>query len=189
MDTIDTLITARVPKSLLTTLGDLIYATGAAAAARLGIGTAGQVLTVASGAPTWVTPPGAELAYVEFTSAVNSTTATEAAPLDVVSSGSITFDGTPVVVEFYCQLLQNNGSATTGISLWEDAADKGRLFDSGGAILNSGSGVFKRKITPSAGSHTYKARLWTAGGINMVANAGSGGAGTRLPGFIRITKV
>ena len=42
--------------STLTTNGDLLYGTGSGALARLGIGTTGQVVTVASGLPSWATP-------------------------------------------------------------------------------------------------------------------------------------
>jgi hypothetical protein len=42
--------------STLTTNGDLLYGTGSGALARLGIGTTGQVVTVASGIPSWATP-------------------------------------------------------------------------------------------------------------------------------------
>jgi hypothetical protein len=54
------LAAAAVPKSTVTTAGDVIYGTGSAAVTRLGIGTAGQVLTVNSGAtaPEWKTPSG-----------------------------------------------------------------------------------------------------------------------------------
>jgi len=45
-----------IPKSTVTTSGDVIYATGSSAVTRLGIGTTGQVLTVSSGVPTWATP-------------------------------------------------------------------------------------------------------------------------------------
>lgn len=41
------------PQSILTTTGDLLYASSANTPARLGVGTTGQVLTVAGGAPTW----------------------------------------------------------------------------------------------------------------------------------------
>jgi len=46
---------------LITTAGDLLYGTAADTVARLGIGTANQVLAVNSGAtaPQWVTPAGA----------------------------------------------------------------------------------------------------------------------------------
>ena len=47
-----------IQNALLTTTGDTIYASAASTPARLGIGTAGQVLTVNSGAtaPEWATP-------------------------------------------------------------------------------------------------------------------------------------
>jgi hypothetical protein len=43
---------------LLTTTGDTYYASAAATPARLGVGSTGQVLTVASGVPSWATPAG-----------------------------------------------------------------------------------------------------------------------------------
>jgi hypothetical protein len=60
-DTANTTATAAIPKSTVTTAGDVIYATGSAAVTRLGIGTAGQVLQVNSGAtaPEWATPASA----------------------------------------------------------------------------------------------------------------------------------
>lgn len=42
--------------SVLTTTGDLLYASAANTLARRGIGTTGQVLTVSGGLPTWATP-------------------------------------------------------------------------------------------------------------------------------------
>ena len=55
------LANAAIPKSTVTTAGDVIYATGSSAVTRLGIGTAGQVLTVNGGgtAPSWATPASA----------------------------------------------------------------------------------------------------------------------------------
>ena len=47
---------AYVPKTLTTTTGDIIYASAANTPARLGIGSSAQVLTVASGIPSWATP-------------------------------------------------------------------------------------------------------------------------------------
>ena len=48
--------TAFIPKSLTTTTGDIIYASGANTPARLGIGSTGQVLSVSGGVPAWATP-------------------------------------------------------------------------------------------------------------------------------------
>jgi len=42
--------------NVLTTTGDIIYSSSGTTAARLGIGTTGQVLTVAGGVPSWATP-------------------------------------------------------------------------------------------------------------------------------------
>jgi len=57
-NTATTTANAAIPKSTVTTAGDVIYATGSSAVTRLGIGTAGQVLTVNGGgtAPSWATP-------------------------------------------------------------------------------------------------------------------------------------
>ena len=43
---------------ILTTTGDTYYASAAATPARLGIGSTGQVLTVAGGVPTWAAAGG-----------------------------------------------------------------------------------------------------------------------------------
>jgi len=45
----------------ITTAGDLIKGTGSGTFDRLGIGSTGQVLTVASGVPSWATPSGGGL--------------------------------------------------------------------------------------------------------------------------------
>ena len=45
--------------STLTTAGDIAYASAAGTPARLGIGSSAQVLTVASGIPSWATPTAA----------------------------------------------------------------------------------------------------------------------------------
>jgi len=49
------LAAAAIPKSTVTTSGDIIYATGSSAVTRLGVGSTGQVLTVAAGIPSWAT--------------------------------------------------------------------------------------------------------------------------------------
>jgi hypothetical protein len=46
-----------IPKTLTTTTGDIIYASGANTPARLGIGSTGQVLGVSGGVPAWGSAP------------------------------------------------------------------------------------------------------------------------------------
>jgi len=53
---IQTQVDAKIAKTLTTTTGDIIYASGANTPARLGIGSSAQVLTVAGGVPSWATP-------------------------------------------------------------------------------------------------------------------------------------
>jgi hypothetical protein len=57
--TANDLAAAAIPKSTVTTNGDLIYGTGSAAVTRLGIGSTSQVLTVTGGVPSWATPSAA----------------------------------------------------------------------------------------------------------------------------------
>jgi hypothetical protein len=68
--------TAVIAPTLLTTTGDIIYASAANTPARLGIGTSGQVLTVSGGVPTWAAAPtplsGCTLSATPFTTALGS---------------------------------------------------------------------------------------------------------------------
>jgi hypothetical protein len=56
--TANDLAAAAIPKSTVTTNGDLIYGTGSATVSRIGIGSTGNVLTVAAGIPSWAAPAG-----------------------------------------------------------------------------------------------------------------------------------
>ena len=53
-----------IQETKLTTTGDTLYASAANTAARLGIGSTGQVLTVASGLPSWATPTSGTAPFV-----------------------------------------------------------------------------------------------------------------------------
>jgi hypothetical protein len=57
----------------MTTTGDTIYSSSGSTPARLGIGSTGQVLTVAGGVPTWATPAGGGGKVLQVVSTVNST--------------------------------------------------------------------------------------------------------------------
>ena len=58
----------------LTTTGDTIYSSSGTTQARLGIGSTGQVLTVASGVPSWATPAAASDAYTSWTPTLTNIT-------------------------------------------------------------------------------------------------------------------
>jgi hypothetical protein len=57
-----------IPKNTVTAAGDILYASGSATVARLGIGTASQVLSIAAGLPSWTTLAAAGADVQEFTS-------------------------------------------------------------------------------------------------------------------------
>lgn len=137
-----------------------------------------------------------EVAYVEFTSTVTATagTHTEASPLDIVSSGAITYEANPIIVEFYVGTASFAGNGTTdssGISLWDGSTDLGRMFAEVSTMQTSFEGPLNlfRRLTPTAASHTYKFRIW-ATSISSAASgkvaAGAGGTGTLMPGYIRV---
>ena len=62
-------IDAQIPDTLLTTTGDVIYASAANTPARLGIGSTGNVLTVSGGVPTWSAPASGSLTLISETTA------------------------------------------------------------------------------------------------------------------------
>jgi len=94
-DTITTAAAATtyVAKTLTTTTGDIIYASAANTPARLGIGSSAQVLTVASGIPTWATPSGGTLPVLTTTAAGGDFSTTSTTYVDVTN---MTITRTPV---------------------------------------------------------------------------------------------
>jgi hypothetical protein len=72
--TLKTQIDAQIPDSLLTTTGDVIYASGASTPARLGIGTSGQVLTVSGGLPAWATSASGAFTLLSTTALTGAST-------------------------------------------------------------------------------------------------------------------
>lgn len=73
---IQTQIDDKTAKNTLTTTGDIYYASSANTPARLGIGSTGNVLTVAGGVPSWAAPAagGKVLQVVQATASTNFNT-------------------------------------------------------------------------------------------------------------------
>jgi len=121
LDTNGTLATTGfTEKATLTTSGDMYYASSASTPARLGIGSSGQVLTVASGVPSWVAPAGGgkvlQVVYADQATQknINSSTFT-----DTELSGSITPTSASSKILVMCSLSAgiergtNTGQAAT----------------------------------------------------------------------------
>ena len=85
------LASAAIPKSTVTTAGDVIYATGSSAVTRLGVGSAGDVLTVAAGVPSWAAPAsGGKVLQVIYGSTTTSTTNATSTYADTTLTATIT---------------------------------------------------------------------------------------------------
>ena len=100
---VQTQLDAKTAKSTLTTTGDIYYASDANTPARLGIGSTGNVLTVASGIPSWAAPAGggSGLTLIQRSSFSN------------VAGTSTTFDGVfTATYSTYIIQLENLGAAT-----------------------------------------------------------------------------
>ena len=85
-DAAQTTATAAIAKSTVTTAGDIIYR-DATVPARLGIGTAGQVLTVNAGAtaPEWATASGGGMTLLSTTTLSGTSTSITVAPTGYTS--------------------------------------------------------------------------------------------------------
>ena len=91
------------------TTGDILYASSGTVLAKLAIGSAGQVLKVASGIPSWATDANAGGTVTSIKLAADSGTGT-----DITASGVFTFDGgTNVTTSVSGTTLTINTSATT----------------------------------------------------------------------------
>ena len=135
-------------KSTLTTTGDTLYASAGNTLARLGIGSTGQVLTVASGIPSWSTPAGGSL-----TSLATGTLSTSSLN---VSGLSGSYKGLKIIVTsatftnngYGCRLRLNNDSTTNYLQSigfdWVSNTAVGQNeipFMSGGTSSNKNVGV------------------------------------------------
>lgn len=142
-----------------------------------------------------------ELAYVEFTSTKTATSSTETSAVTVVSAGALTFDGaTKIRIEFFCpQLSVSDNTNGVVLTLFDGntSTPLGQLHrqvsNSSGSVAGSGGAPhLVRELTPSAASHTYFVGILDAGAVTTThakANAGTGGTGALLPGFIRVVRV
>ena len=108
------LAAAAIPKSTVTTAGDVIYATGSGAVTRLGIGTAGQVLKVNSGAtaPEWGTA-GSSGKVLQVVNATYGTAAQSATSSFADTGLTVTITPT-LATSKVLVLVQMNGCGKSG---------------------------------------------------------------------------
>ena len=130
----------------MTTTGDTIYSSSGSTPARLGIGTTGQVLTVAGGIPSWATPAGGGgkvLQVVQATTATNVVVASTVMA-DTGLSASITPSAATskvlVLVSQQTQVYRTAPTAISGMRIMRDATE---IFNAG----NNGNGGLILSVT------------------------------------------
>lgn len=133
---------------------------------------------------------GLELAYTEYTSNVTISATVEASATTIVTAPALDLDGQAILVEFFCPRLDVADTADDVLlTLWDGSTDLGRL---GWHIVTGADLSFPvmlaRKVSPTVGQHTYSVRGWKVGAGGAIANAGSGGSGGLLPGYLRIVR-
>jgi hypothetical protein len=113
---IQTQVDAKIAKTLTTTTGDTIYASSANTPARLGIGSTGNVLTVAGGVPTWAAPAGGgKLLQVVGATYSTQTASTSTSLVDTGLTATITPSATSskILVIFNMPFMRNNTNNDT----------------------------------------------------------------------------
>jgi len=127
---IQTQLDGKIPKSIGTTAGDIIYFTGSGTPVRLGIGTTGQVLTVNAGAtaPTWSTAAAGGYATIQE----EGTGLTQRTIMNFIGNGITAADDavnsrTNITLDATLNSISALGTAadkmlyTTGVDTWAEA--------------------------------------------------------------------
>ena len=130
-----------------------------------------------------------EVAYVEFTSTVSITATSEGTANQVVTASAIVYENVPHLITFSSSRLVAPASQTLSLSVFDGTTSLG-VIAALGATSPAQQTPYERafRVTPSAASHTFNIKAWVNGGTGSV-EAGAGGPATRVPGFIRITRV
>lgn len=170
--------------------GDLAVGSGANTAVRLAKGTALQVLRVNSGATAleWAAASGgpSELGYVQITANV---TTTSTSYVDVPGlSVTVTIGSRPLIVEAWCLGMWHSGANNLSrLRLYDATAAAEIAYGDSRSIATANSSSPRHviaRVTPAAGTRTYKAQIQSvdAGTTTLGATATS-------PAFLRVTEV
>ena len=147
----------------MTTTGDTIYSSSGSTPARLGIGSTGQVLTVAGGVPTWAAASAGGKSY----SLINSggTALTGAATITISSISN--YDDLVIMVLGASSV---DASSNVFIRLNADATNNYRF---GGPMIIGGAAYDSNNFTTELGNPTSLMRLF-----RISASATGTGSGT-----------
>ena len=155
----------------MTTTGDIIYSSPGSTPVRRAIGTTGQVLTVASGVPSWVTPASAApTSGSNFISTSQATTSTSYTDLATVGPTVTLTTGTKVLVILSTlmpadsQNGQNRMSFAISGATTLAASDNNALIPSYNSTREDPQCSLARFYTVTAGSNTFTAKYASSNG-------------------------
>lgn len=182
-------------ESIVAAKGDIIGASANDTPAITSVGSNGQTLYAASGQSAglqWGKASEVELDRIEKTSAVNVTQTAEASADTIVTATAIAFDGSTVIdVECFFPYVRtpSTAGALCLICLFDGSSSIGfmGIVRNPAAQNNGWPFLARRRLTPSAATHTYSIRATTSTGTSVV-ESGAGGAGNYMPGYIRILR-
>jgi hypothetical protein len=154
-----------------------------------------SIIASSAAAGSWVFPPGHEFGYDQITTNVTVTSTTEATGTSVIAAAAHTFDGAPVVAEFFAPSIEaDNGAASDLliVSLFEGATQIGRIVQVR-CVVTAAIALYPAyaalRFTPSAASHTYSVTAFcTTNNATATVFAGATGTGNFVPAFLRFTK-
>jgi hypothetical protein len=112
----------------MTTTGDTIYSSSGSTPARLGIGSTGQVLTVASGIPSWATPAGSTLTVAQIATGT-------------LSGASVTISSLSSYDQLFIQLRNVDMSSVTGMGIRVNNNSGASNYNWNGFSVNVTTGV------------------------------------------------
>ena len=138
-----------IAKSLTSTKGDMIYASAANTPARLGIGSAGQFLSIANGIPTWVNNPNTHNSHaiISGTKSDGSTQIKGSA-----SSGDITLGDSGVTAGTYRSVTVNSKGIVVAGSQTDNDTNTWRKIQLNGTD-KLGTGTNTNPLNIKAGSN------------------------------------
>jgi hypothetical protein len=154
----------------MTTTGDTIYSSSGSTPARLGIGSTGQVLTVAAGIPSWATPAGG----VTFSGCSLWKSANQSVANN--TNTAITFDSESFDTDGFHSTSSNTSRVTipagkagyyliTGTLSWAANATGGRW-----CYLRKNGSMVSAIAVPYAMQGSSASGVWTAGAFSHIGN-------------------
>jgi hypothetical protein len=151
----------------MTTTGDTIYSSSGSTPARLGIGSTGQVLTVAGGVPTWATPGGGTKNFTLLNTGGTALSGSTTVTVSGISDADVIF----VYISG-----ASGGSGAYNVSFRVNGLTTG-IYNYFGPYINAGAGYSAANFGVRGGNSEVRATIgeW------------SGDPGSTMSGWFRIT--